>query len=496
MEFITSENVLLICSVLLIAGVLLGKLSYRMGLPLLLVFLLVGMAFGVDGAGIRFNNMHVAQFIGMIALNIILFSGGLDTNYKSIKPVILPGLVLSTVGVLLTALFTGLFVWWLSGMSRTNIHFALLPSLLLAATMSSTDSASVFGILGSQKVRLKENLKPMLELESGSNDPMAYMFTILLIETISLGGQLTAGTVLLQLALQFVVGGAIGFAMGKGIQWLLLKYRGISTGKKATEDAEQASSMMAIMTLGVAFLTFAVADMLEGNGYLAVYICGIVLGNSKRGIPTRRISKFISSMSWLSQIVVFLMLGLLVNPKEMLGVSAVAIIIGVFMIVAGRPISVMLCLLPFRKISMKARMYVSWVGLRGAVPIIFATYPVVADIPGADAIFNIVFFVTLISLLVQGTTVVGAARKLGLTEPPSATDVDFGIEVDDTVPTTLEALHVKQEMLVNGNTLGSMQLPQGSLVVMIRRGTQQIVPNGTIAIMPDDILLLMKQDEQ
>ena len=191
MEILTGENILLLGSILLIAGVLIGKTSYRTGLPLLLVFLLVGMGFGTDGLGIQFSNMHDAQFIGMIALCIILFSGGMSTSLASIRPVIAPGLVLSTAGVLLTALITGLFIFWLSGMPWTNIHFAFIPSLLLASTMSSTDSASVFGILGSQKVGLKHNLRPLLELESGSNDPMAYMLTIILIEAITLGGSLS-----------------------------------------------------------------------------------------------------------------------------------------------------------------------------------------------------------------------------------------------------------------------------------------------------------------
>jgi len=213
MNYITSENILLIGSTLLVAGVLFGKTSYKIGLPLLLVFLIVGMGFCTDGLGVHFSDMHTAQFIGMIALCIILFSGGMGTKVSSIRPVLLPGLVLSTAGVLLTALITGFFVWWLSGLSCTNIHFALLPSLLLAATMSSTDSASVFGILGSQKVGLRNHLRPMLELESGSNDPMAYMLTIILIDTIASGGHLSAGHLIIQLLLQFGIGCAMGFAL-------------------------------------------------------------------------------------------------------------------------------------------------------------------------------------------------------------------------------------------------------------------------------------------
>ena len=241
MNIITSENILAVGSILLIAGVVIGKLSYRVGLPLLLIFLLVGMGFGSDGLGIHFNDMHSAQFVGMVALCVILFSGGLSTSYKAIKPVIVPGLVLSTVGVCLTALFTGLFIWWLSGMSWTNIHFALLPSLLLAATMSSTDSASVFGILGSRHVGLKNNLRPMLELESGSNDPMAYMLTIVLITALTPGGSVSAGDIVLQLVLQFGVGTAMGFAMGYGARWLARIYMNMGR-RQGGEDSGQSTA--------------------------------------------------------------------------------------------------------------------------------------------------------------------------------------------------------------------------------------------------------------
>ncbi len=195
MELLSSENILLAGSVLLISGVLIGKLSYRSGLPMLLIFLFVGMFFGTDGLGIQFSDMHTAQFTGMIALCIILFSGGVGTRLSVIKPIVVPGLVLSTVGVLLTAIFTGLFIWWLSGMSWTNIHFPFMVSLLLAATMSSTDSASVFGILGQRKIGLRNHLRPMLELESGSNDPMAYMLTLMLIETIVMGKEMSGLTI-------------------------------------------------------------------------------------------------------------------------------------------------------------------------------------------------------------------------------------------------------------------------------------------------------------
>ena len=491
MDFITSENILLIGSMLLIAGVLVGKLSYRFGLPLLLIFLLVGMAFGTDGLGIQFSDMHTAQFIGMVALCIILFSGGLGTKLSSIRPVIIPGLVLSTAGVLLTALITGLFILWLSGMEWANIHFAFLPSLLLAATMSSTDSASVFGILGSQKVALRNHLRPMLELESGSNDPMAYMLTIILIEAITLGGGLSAGNIAVELILQFGVGGATGFVMGKLTLWLISAYRRIGRSSGNQEDASQATSMISILMIGCVFFTFAITTALAGNGYLAVYICGIVLGNAT--LPNHRgISKFIDGMTWLAQIVVFLML---VNPHEMIDVAVVSIMIGIFMILVGRPLSVFVSLAPLRKISTRSKLFISWVGLRGAVPIIFATYPVVANIEGAGQIFNIVFFVTLLSLLIQGTTVIASAKKLKLIDPDAKEDDDFGVELADDIPTSLQTLTLTEQHLAGGNTLRDMQLPAGSLVMMIRRDSRYIVPNGTRKLLPGDTLLIIREEK-
>lgn len=491
---LSSENILLLGAVLLIAGVLIGKSGYRTGLPLLLIFLLVGMAFGSDGLGIQFENMVVAQNIGMVALCIILFTGGMSTSLSAIRPVLAPGLILSTAGVLLTALLTGFFIFWLSGMPWTNIHFALLPSLLLASTMSSTDSASVFGILGARRAALKQNLRPMLELESGSNDPMAYMLTILLVEAVMVGNELSGMTLVLQLLLQFGVGAAGGVALGYLTRKLLDFYRRIG-GRSANEDAGQATALSSILVIAMVFLTYALTTDFGGNGYLAVYICGIVLGNST--LPHRRsISKFMDGLTWLAQIVVFIMLGLLVNPREMLSVAAVSTLIGVFMILVGRPASVFLCLLPFRRITLKAKAFVSWVGLRGAVPIIFATYPVVADVPGASQIFNIVFFVTLLSLVVQGTTVIGAARKLKLEEAPQPTENDFGIELAEENGTSLHTRVLDEADLAGGCTLRDITLPPGSLVMMIRRDERYIVPDGKRRLAPGDALLIIKEEDR
>ena len=368
----------------------------------------------------------------------------------------------------------------------------LFRSLLLAATMSSTDSASVFGILGSQKVSLRNNLRPMLELESGSNDPMAYMLTIILLQTITLGGGLSAGQILLELLLQFGVGAASGFLMGRCTLWLIGIYRRIGSKADVQEDAAQATSMISILIIGCVFFTFAITTAMAGNGYLAVYISGIVIGNA-RIAGHRGINKFIDGMTWLAQIVVFLMLGLLVNPHEMLDVAAVSLLIGVFMILVGRPLSVFLSLSPLRGIGLRSKLFVSWVGLRGAVPIIFATYPVVADIENAGQIFNIVFFVTLLSLLIQGTTILTAARRLKLIDNTSTDDEDFGVELSDELPTSLQTLTLTERDLECGNTLSAMHLPAGSLVMMVRRGSEHLVPNGSLELKPGDVLLIIKE---
>ena len=475
----TAENILLIGSILLFVSIVVGKTGYRFGVPALLLFLLVGMLFGSDGLGLQFHNAKIAQFIGMVALSVILFSGGMDTKFKEIRPILSPGIVLSTVGVFLTALFTGLFIWYLSGMSWTNIHFPLITSLLLASTMSSTDSASVFAILRSQKMNLKHNLRPMLELESGSNDPMAYMLTIVLIQFIQSDGMGT-GNIIGSFIIQFLVGAAAGYILGK-LAILILNKINIDN-----------QSLYPILLLSFVFFTFAITDLLRGNGYLAVYIAGMMVGNHK--ITFRKeIATFMDGLTWLFQIIMFLMLGLLVNPHEMIEVAVVALLIGVFMIVIGRPLSVFLCFLPFRKITLKSRLFVSWVGLRGAVPIIFATYPVVANVEGSNMIFNIVFFITIVSLIVQGTSVSFVARLLHLSTPLEKTGNDFGVELPEEIDTDLSDMTITMEMLNEADTLKDMNLPKGTLVMIVKRGDEFLIPNGTLKLHVGDKLLLISE---
>ena len=440
------------------------------------------MIFGSDGLGLKFHNADEAQFIGMVALSIILFSGGMDTKYSDIRPILSPGIVLSTAGVLLTALFTGVFIWWISGMHWSNISFPIITSLLLAATMSSTDSASVFAILRSQNINLKHNLRPMLELESGSNDPMAYMLTVVLIQLVQASG-MNCGEIALSFAIQFIVGGAIGYVSGRAAVFML---------NKLNIDNQ---ALYPILLLAFVFFTFSITDLIHGNGYLAVYIAGMLVGNSK--IKYRKeIVTFMDGLTWLFQIIMFLCLGLLVNPHEMFEIAIVASLIGIFMIFIGRPLSVLLCLMPFRNLTTKSRLFVSWVGLRGAVPIIFATYPVVAGIDGADAIFNIVFFITILSLVIQGTTVSFIANKLGLSVPVEKKGNEFGVELPEEINTNLSDMVITEKDIAGGDTLKEMSLPKGTLVMIVKRDEEFLIPNGTLKLHVGDRLLLISEKDK
>ena len=476
----TTGNILLIGAVLLMAGILIQKPGYRFGIPALLLFLVVGMIFGCDGLGVQFDDVRGAQFVGMVSLSIILFAGGLGTRIKDIKPILAPGIVLSTVGVLLTTAITGIFVWWISGLSWTSIHFALLPSMLLAATMSSTDSASVFGILGAQKMNLKHNLRPTLELESGSNDPMAYLITTMLVDVLVTGDSVTVVSLLRIFLVQFVLGALLGFAFGRLGVWMLNR---LNLDNRA---------LYPIMAVAICFLTFSLTDTLGGNGYLAIYVTGIVIGNERVSFRRETIT-FIDGLSWLCQIVMFLMLGLLVNPLEMWQVAGMALLIGLFMIVVARPISVFFSLIPFSNIPFKGKVFISWVGLRGAVPILFATYPVVAGLEDHHTIFNIVFFITILSLLVQGTTITSMAQYLKLSEPLLNDVSDFGVEIPEDSGSSLKDLYVTATMLEKGCFVRDLHLPQGQLVMMVKRDKELLVPNGQLELLEGDHLLIIQE---
>lgn len=477
-----AENILLLGSILIFFSIVISKTGYRFGIPTLLLFLLVGMLFGSDGLGLQFNSAKDAQFIGMVALSIILFTGGMETKFNEIRPILTEGIMLSTVGVLLTTVFTGLFIYFISGQHNPSTAISLVGAMLLAATMSSTDSASVFNLLRSQNMNLKHNLRPVLELESGSNDPMAYMLTIILIQVITTN-EANILIVIKDLGIQFFFGSVIGYALGRLSVWIINKIN-LSN-----------SSLYPILLLSIVFFTFTITDRLHGNGYLAVYIAGIVVGNS-RIVNRKEVNTFMNGMTWLFQIILFLTLGLLVNPHEMLSITPIALLIGIFMILIARPLSVMLCLLPFRKFTFKSRLFISWVGLRGAVPIIFATYPVIANVEGSNILFNIVFFITLLSLTIQGTTISTVARWLHLDLPMEKEGNDFGVELPEEIDSQLTDITLNNDMLQHGNRLMDMELPSKTLVILIKRQNEYIIPNGRMELHAGDKLLLIHDKEQ
>lgn len=478
----TTENIFFFGSFLILVSILISKTGYRFGIPTLLLFLFTGMAFGSEGLGLHFDNPHQTQFIGMVALSVILFSGGMETKFKEIKPVMHSGVLLATLGVMLTTAFTGAFIYALSEGLQLNIQLSLMVSMLLAATMSSTDSASVFNLLRTQQIGLKHDMRPLLELESGSNDPMAYMLTIALMDVVVSGTGFSVPNLLINLTEQFVIGGGLGYAAGRFAVWLVNRINLPN------------SSLYPVLLLSLVFITFTLTDMLHGNGYLAVYIAGLVVGNSKLSYR-REMSTFLDGLTWLLQIILFLTLGLLVNPSELLGVALVALAIAVFMILVARPASVFLCLLPFRSIPVRGKIFVSWVGLRGAVPIIFATYPLINGVEGANILFNIVFFITLVSLIVQGSSIGWIARKLKVDGPLDHQPSEFGVEIPEELGPKLHELTLTDEMLSCGNLLSQMKLPQGTLVMMVKRGKTILVPNGQLPMEEGDILLCLTDQQ-
>lgn len=479
--FHNAEEVLLICSVILFVSILAGKAGFRVGLPALLLFLGIGMLFGSDGLGLQFSNPQIAQFIGMIALSIILFSGGMDTKLSEIKPIASQGVVLATLGVLVTTAITGYFIFWLTGLVAGYETLTLAESLLMAAVMSSTDSASVFSILRSKGVYLKQRLRPTLELESGSNDPMAYMLTIILIAYIQSNGmdfQEGAISLIIQLGLGLIA----GYILGKVSVWIINRVN------------VENQSLYPILLLAVIFFIFSITSLLKGNGYLAVYIAGLVVGNTKI-IHKKSIVTFFDGFTWLWQIVMFITLGLLVNPHELLPVAGIGLTVGIFMIIFARPITVFLCLLPFRNFTTKAKLYISWVGLRGAVPIIFATYPLIAGIENANLIFNVVFFITILSLLVQGTTVTHVARWLHLTDAPERKD-EFGIELPEEIKSAMSEIDITKEVLSHGNKLMQLKLPDHTLAVMVKREGKYFIPKGNTELQENDKLLMISDNDE
>ena len=405
----------------------------------------------------------------------------MDTTFTDIRPVMIPGVVMATLGVALTATIVGLFIYFIAPVIGVSQQISLPFALLMAATMSSTDSASVFSILRTKKQGLMENLRPLLELESGSNDPMAYVLTVVLVSVVT-GDNITAGNVVGTFLVQMLVGATLGYGFGRITVWIINKI-----------NIRSNQSLYSVLLLACAFFTFSFTTMVYGNGYLAVYIAGLVVGNMKI-VHRNMLRIFFDSFTWLLQIVLFLILGLIVNVEQLLSADVLIMggLIGLFMIFIARPIAVFISLAPFRKFSLKARSYVSWVGLRGAVPIIFALYSVSHGVENSQFLFNVVFIVTIISLLIQGTTVSGMANWLNLSYKEK--ERTFKLIVPDHIRSEFSEIEVNNSMLRNGKTLKDIRLPGHTLVVMVYRSGHYFVPKGDTELHKADKLLVVSDN--
>jgi potassium/hydrogen antiporter len=470
-----NTSILIGASVLLLVSVLASKVADRFGVPTLLIFLILGMLAGSEGfGGIYFDDPGLAQFIGIVALVLILFSGGLDTCWEDVRPVLKEGLILATLGVFVTALIVGLF-------ARLLLDLSLVEGLLFGSIVSSTDAAAVFSVLRAKGISLTGKLKPLLELESGSNDPMAVFLTIGLIQLITRPGSSPAEMAGL-FALQMLVGAVMGYGMGRVTLFLVNRLRLGFDG------------LYPVLTLALVFLTYGLTDVLRGSGFLAVYLAGIVLGNHDF-IHQRSLSRFYDGLAWLMQIAMFLTLGLLVFPSRLVPVIGVGLLMAGCLMFVGRPVSVFLGLL-FSSWNWREKAYVSWVGLRGAVPIILATYPLLAGIPHADLIFDVIFFVVLTSVLLQGTTLPLAARWLGVDAPTPPQRV-YPIEYTrmDGLTSELKELPVPPNPEVAGKAIFELGLPDDFLVILVARENDFLVPSGRTMLQDGDTLLVLSDKE-
>ena len=482
---LTSGNLLLLLSVLVFIAVLSNKIGTRFGVPSMLVFLLIGMLAGQDGLGLKFANLHLAEFVCHLGMTFILLQGGLETEMHETKPVLRQGVLLSTVGVLLTILITGGFIYLVAAKAISGVA-TITGCMLVAAVLSSTDSTAVFSILRSKRLQLREHLGPMLELESGSNDPMAYASTIILVKLISgvdltffhLPEWATGLAVVLILAYQLAMGFLVGFLVGRFAKWLLPKLNLSS------------SPLISILVLSLAFFANGFGSLVGGNGLLALYVAAIIIGNSPTLPQKREVLKFFDGMSWLSQLLMVLLLGVLARPSHMAPVLVPALLIGLFLIFVARPAAVFLTLLPYRKLPARAKLFVSWVGIKGAGPILFALYAVVHEVGGSVEIFNIVLVITLLSLLFQGMTLPIVAKWLNLSIDEDPEVETFGLDLPEEMGMMRDHV-VAEEELTAGQTLRDLHLPHGIRVIMVKRGDRFLVPHGSMKLEVKDHLLIM-----
>lgn len=468
------ETILLYASVLMLLSVLASKLSARLSIPALLVFLVIGMLAGPEGPGkIYFNDPWLAKSIGIIALIFIIFSGGIDTHWKGVRQVLLPGFILSTLGVLITAVIVGLF-------AVLVLKFSFIEGMLLGSIVSSTDAAAVFSILRSRRVRLKGNLAPLLELESGSNDPMAVFLTLGFVGILASRGATITG-----LLPKFILDMGVGALMG---------YVSARLGMYAINRIKlEYSGLYPVLTTSLVLLTYAVTTLLKGNGILAVYLTGLIM-SSHEFMHKKVIAKFHDGLAWLMQITMFLSLGLLVFPSHIVPVIGGGLLLAAALMFLARPVSMFVCLLPFG-FNPAEKAMVSWVGLRGAVPIILATFPLLAGMAQAETIFNVVFFVVITSIMIQGASLPFVARLLRVDAPlPDTRYYPIEFEKREGIDAELTDTIVPYNSEAVGKRIGDLNVPPECLIVLISRGDKFVIPSGATVIEGGDVFLVLANE--
>ena len=464
-------ELMIISGLVLIICITSTKVLYKFGVPILLIFIVLGMLFGSDGlVGIYFDNFELTSQLCSIGLVFIMFYGGFGTNWKMAKPVAIPSILMSSLGVIVTAGLTGLFC-------NLIIKTTLLEGLLIGAVVASTDAASVFTILRAQKLNLKGSLASLLEVESGSNDPIAYMMTITVLTIMKNAGELSLSKIVPMIFMQIIFGLVIGFLLAKGTVYIL-RYSNF-----------EIEGFYTIFIMAVAILSYSFSELLGGNGYLSVYIAGIIIGNSK--IPHKKsIFHFFDGVSWIMQIALFFMLGLLSFPSKLSYVTGIAISISIFMIFVARPMATFIILSPF-KFTRNEKFFISWVGLRGAASVVFAIFAVTYGVSIENDIFHIIFFIALFSVSIQGTFIPKIANLLNLVDNEEKSSVlktftDYTGEIN----TDLLEVNVTEKSKWANKTIMDANIPEEILIVMIKRKNNILVPKGATIIKAGDILVL------
>lgn len=459
-------NLMIICALVLLMCITSTKILYKFGVPILLIFMVLGMLFGSDGiVGIYFNDYQLASKVSTIALIFIMFYGGFGTNWGMAKPVAVQSVFMSTLGVVFTAILTGLFCFFV-------FKTTLLEGLLIESIVGSTDAASVFAILRSQRLNLRGSIASMLELESGSNDPCAYMLTVIILGLMADGGY---GNIIPMILKQIIVGVIVSVVLAKLSIYLL---------RHAKFEIE---GFYPIFVTAIAVLAYSLSEYFSGNGYLSVYITGIIIGNAK--IPHKKsIFQFFDGISWIMQIMLFFLLGLLAFPSKIPSVMIKGISISIFMIFVARPVAIFSILYWF-KTPIKEEIFISWVGIRGAASLVFAIFAETYGVSINNDIFHIIFFIALFSVAVQGTVIPKLAKKLDLIDNEESVLKTFNDYKEDK-STRLIEFTIDEHNIIANKTIMDANIPEDILVVMIKRNGDVFVPNGSTEILPGDILVL------